>query len=229
MGKYRIVGTAAVLSGTLFFVGCGINTSPGNHSQRSHSTSSPQLNSAPSPTGPSSSPEDMNTSPSSPKATHATLAFQGSDVRRYVGTTIPPAVPTGYHGTDSATMIFSPTIYHTVEGFSGKLHGHTFVVDFYQDTAPSSAGLYVGVEYHQHPVYFGYGPAATFQILAFNGDNVVLGNMTQGTYMVLNLMTGQQNLQATMSEAQALPGYTQSTPPKQILGLSGTHYATNIP
>lgn len=158
-----------------------------------------------------------------------TLAFAGQHVVRYVGTQAPQAIPQGFKSAASQNLTFAPSTYHVVEGFSGTLGGHPFVLDFYQNTQPSSAGLYMGIEYNQHPVYFGDGPAAGFDVLAFKQDSVVLGNMAQGTYMVMNLETGQQNLNAVNSEAGALDGYTKSTPPPRILGLPGTNYPVSIP
>lgn len=157
------------------------------------------------------------------------LAFAGQHVVRYIGTQAPPAIPQGFKSPASQNLTFAPSTYHVVEGFSGALGGHPFVLDFYLNTQPSSAGLYMGIEYNQHPVYFGDGPAVGFDVLAFNQDAVVLGNMAQGTYMVMNLETGQQNLNAVNSEAVALDGYTKSTPPPQILGLPGTNYPVSIP
>lgn len=157
------------------------------------------------------------------------LTFAGQHVVRYIGTQAPPAIPQGFKSPASQNLTFAASTYHVVEGFSGALGGHPFVLDFYQNTQPSSAGLYMGIEYNQHPVYFGDGPAMGFDVLAFKQDSVVLGNMAQGTYMVMNLETGQQDLNAVNSEAVALDGYSKSTPPPRILGLPGTNYPVSIP
>lgn len=156
-----------------------------------------------------------------------TLVFAGTHVMRYDGAQVPRhVIPTGFH---KDRVVFSPVTYHPVEGFTGLLDGHPFVLDFYHNATPSSAGTYVGIRYDHHPVYFGYGPTVGFAILAFKQDAVVLGNMSSGNYMVLNLMTGQVSPSASEAENTALNGYSSLIPPTHILGLPGTDYSINIP
>lgn len=242
MMKYLILGGVGLLGSTLL-AGCGLSgnvattlTGNGNHNISGPVQTSPNDNSSTSSTPPTTSTSRSSTtivtapshnantesSTSNPSATTNSMTFYGNHVVRSVGTQVYQALPTGFKAAGQ-NLTFSTTAYHRVEGFTGTLEGHPFVLDFYQNTQ----GLFVGIQYNQLPTYFGYGPAAGFDVLAFNKDTVVLGNMAQGTYMAINLLTGQQS--AILSEATALNGYMKSTPPAHIFGLPGTNYPVTIP
>ncbi len=239
LGSVALAGCGAPYHASSTATSRGVSTvsSPGhaNRVPKAPSSSSAQKSVITPTRGPTSSVNPSSTfrkslsgkTTSTSSRTSHTLAFGGDHVVRYMGSQVPLALPAGFHASSGQHLIFSTAAYRPVEGFRGTLAGHSFVLDFYQNSQPSSAGLYVGVQYNHHPVYFGYGPAAAFDVLAFNQDTVVLGNMDQGTYMVLNLITGQQN--ALASETAALNGYSAVTPPSHILGLPGTHYAVRIP
>jgi hypothetical protein len=161
---------------------------------------------------------------SSPSAT-TTPPFAGTKVQRYTGPATPQALPNGYVDSSLPSPdTFSSHTYHRVEGFTGLLDGRPFVLDFYQHYP---VGLFVGLSYNGHPVYFGSGPAPVFDVLNFTGPDVVLGMPSAGAYMALNVMTGHP-LVSTRTVV-ALKGYSGLTAPAHILGLPAAIYPVDIP
>lgn len=77
------------------------------------------------------------------------------------GSAVPTSLPNGYQSTASPNLTYSSKDAQ-IEGFSGILDGHPFVLAFYNN-APE--GLLVAVSYNHRPVYFGYGPSAVFSVL----------------------------------------------------------------
>ncbi|POB09706.1 hypothetical protein CO251_14490 [Sulfobacillus sp. hq2] len=75
-------------------------------------------------------------------------------------------------------------------------------------------------------MYFGPGPSPVFSVINFTGDEVVLGNPAAGSYMAINLMTGQRTV--NLSAVLSLKGYPGIGLPSHILGLPGTHYSPQI-
>ncbi len=157
-------------------------------------------------------------------ATFGTPNFAGRNVQRTTGGSVPRAIPNGYQSTISPNLTFSSNTYTPTQGFSGTLAGHPFVLDFYQDYPQ---GLAVGVSYDNKPVYFGYGPSPVFSVINFTGNEVVIGNPASGSYMALNLTTGQQT--TNPSVINSLKGYTGLGLPSHVLGLPGTDYSSAIP
>ena len=153
-----------------------------------------------------------------------TPGFAGQEVQLDTAKHTPPAIPNGFQSPPGQQLTFSASRYHRVEGFTGRLHGHSFVLDFYQEP---HVGLFVGVQYQGHPRYFGYGPSPVFRVINFTQNTVILGNSAAGTYMALNLLNGQQTTHP--SQVVPLKGYSGLTGPAYILGLPGTHYPTTIP
>lgn len=158
-----------------------------------------------------------------PSTAGQTPPFAGTQVKFYRGVSTPAAVPAGYAGTNLAAA-FSPSVYHRVEGFSGTLAGHPFVVDIYSGY-PS--GLFVGVSYNHQPVLFAAGPAPVFDILNFTGDWMVLGSPSAGAYEAINLTNGHTLTQA--SQVVPLKGYEGLAPPTNILGLPGIQQSAAVP
>ncbi|WP_242968629.1 hypothetical protein [Sulfobacillus sp. hq2] len=156
-------------------------------------------------------------------ATFSTPEFAGVHVRRLTGTQIVPAIAQGYQSPTDKAMVFSSKAFVPLEGFSGYLDGHSFVFDIYQNY-PN--GLVLGASYHHVPVYFGPGPSPVFSVINFTGDEVVLGNPAAGSYMAINLMTGQRTV--NLSAVLSLKGYPGIGLPSHILGLPGTHYSPQI-
>nr|WP_243148208.1 hypothetical protein [Sulfobacillus thermotolerans] len=151
--------------------------------------------------------------------------FAGQQVQRYTGQQTPQALPNGFVASSAPSPhTFSSQTYHRVEGFTGILDSHPFVLDFYQD---SPVGLFVGVSYNGHPVYFGPGPAPVFDVLNFTGTDVVLGTPSAGAYMALNLVTGHPIV--STRAVVALKGYSGLTAPSHILGLPTATYPVDIP
>ncbi len=153
-----------------------------------------------------------------------TPAFAGHNVQHDIGTETPQALPNGFQAPKDQHMTFSDHTDHRLEGFTGTLNGHPFILDFYEDYP---VGDVVGVSYNSRPVYFGNGPAAVFDVLNFTGNTVVLGSPTVGAYMALNLVTGQSMVNP--SQVVPLKGYQGLTAPSHILGLPGTHYPVGVP
>lgn len=169
-------------------------------------------------------PVVVDASSSSHTAT-STPPFAGQEVQRYTGHHTPQALPNGYLASSTPShRTFSAQTDHRVEGFRGMLEGHPFVLDFYQD-AP--VGLFVGVSYNGHAVYFGPGPAPVFDVLNFTGTDVVLGTPSAGAYMALNLVSGHPIV--STREVVALKGYSGLTTPSHIPGLPTTAYSVAIP
>jgi hypothetical protein len=151
-----------------------------------------------------------------------TPAFAATSWRLAHGNQVVPAVAPGF--TDSAQhLTFSPRQYAPVEGFSGQLQGHPFVLDFYQQ---SRIGLFVGVQYNHRTVYFGYGPSPVFYILNFTGNSVVLGNPAGGQYMAINLISGRQTVNP--QDVVPMKGYRGLGLPNHVLGLSGQPISPRI-
>lgn len=82
-----------------------------------------------------------------------TPPFAGSQVRFTTKTAVPPAIPAGFSASPVSTP-FSSSAYHRVEGFTGMLGGHPFIVDMYTGY-PS---LFVGVNYNHRPLLFSASP-----------------------------------------------------------------------
>ena len=159
-----------------------------------------------------------STPPPAPGPSRAnTPPFAGTSVRFLTGAHVPPAVAPGYHG-------FSSKDFRPVEGFTGILHGHPFVLEFY---ARALHGLYVGIRYNARTVYFGTGPAPAFDVLNFTGNWVVLGTPSAGAYIVYNLVTGR--LLVATARIAALKGYRGLGTPRRVLGLPGLDVSPNIP
>ena len=133
------------------------------------------------------------------------------------------AVPSGF--TDAAQhLTFNPAKYTPVEGLSGQLNGHPFVLDFYQQ---ARVGLFVGVRYNHHTVYFGYGPSPVFSMLNFTGNSVVLGSPSAGQYMAINLINGRQTVKP--QDVVSMKSYRGLGVPNHVLGLSGQPISPLIP
>lgn len=139
------------------------------------------------------------------------------------GSQMVSAVPSGF--TDAAQhLTFNPAKYSPVEGLSGQLHGHPFVLDLYQQ---ARVGLFVGVRYNHHTVYFGYGPSPVFDMLNFTGNWVVLGAPSAGQYMAINLTNGKQIVNP--QDVVPMKGYRGLGVPNHVLGLSGQPISPRIP
>lgn len=163
--------------------------------------------------------------PSLSQSATSTPPFAGQQVQRFIGQHTPQALPNGFESSSAPSPhTFSIQTYHRVEGFTGTLDGHPFVLDFYQDYP---VGLFVGISYNGHPVYFGSGPAPVFDVLNFTGPDVVLGMPSAGAYMALNLVTGRPIV--STRELVALKGYSGLTAPSHILGLPTVTYPIDIP
>jgi hypothetical protein len=150
-------------------------------------------------------------------------SFSGMNVQLVSGLHVSSSIPNGY--TDKQTgLTYSNTKFQTVEEFTGTLKGKSFMLDFYREP---SDGIAVGVSYDHRPVYFGWGPAPQFNILNFTGSDVVLGSPAAGAYLAIDLISGQ--LITKTEQVVALKGYQGLQPPKDILGLPGSHYSIRIP
>jgi len=133
------------------------------------------------------------------------------------------AVPAGF--TNAAQQLtFNSAKYTPVEGLSGQLNGHPFVLDFYQR---ARVGLFVGVRYNYHTVYFGYGPSPVFYLLNFTGNSVVLGSPSAGQYMAINLTNGRQTVNP--QDVVPMKGYRGLGVPSHVLGLGGQPISPLIP
>jgi len=152
-----------------------------------------------------------------------TPSFAGAQVQFFRGTSAPPAIPAGYVGVHLAGA-FSSGTYHRVEGFTGILAGHPFIVDLYSGY-PS--GLFIGVNYNHQPVLFAAGPAPVFDVLNFTGDWMVLGDPAAGAYEAINLTSGR--VVTRLSQVIPLKGYSGLTPPPDILGLPGIQQSVTVP
>lgn len=149
-----------------------------------------------------------------------TPPFAGTSVRFLTGAATVPAVTAGYRNARQ-NLTFTAATYRPVEGFTGQLHGHPFVLDIYQDYP---VGLFVGVRYNHRTVYFGYGPSPVFGVLNFTGNWVVLGSPPSGQYMAINLITGRRS-----SDAVTLKGYRGLRAPQYVGGLAGLQVPSRVP
>ena len=134
---------------------------------------------------------------------------------------MPPAVANG-DPVAGGYGRFSSKEFRPVEGFTGILHGHPFVLDFYKRYPD---GLYVGIRYDRRTVYFGAGPAPLFDVLNFTGNWVVLGTPTLGAYEGYNLVTGAP----FPGHSAPLKGYPGLGTPRRVLGLPGLTVSPVIP
>ncbi|WP_242939527.1 hypothetical protein [Sulfobacillus thermosulfidooxidans] len=228
-----------IFSGTVL-AGCGtavqLSAPPSPH----HSQSSFRSQSASSVASPSHTPSTYNSrrgvnSSTSSSATTATPSpspgpihqslppFSGTITQRVVGSQGPQAVPNGFVSSPPSHVVFSPSHFTLVESFTGLLKTHPFVLDFYQN----SAGLFVGINYNHHPVFFGPGPAPVFNVLNFTGSWVVLGTPSAAAYEAINLTSGRTIVNP--EQAALLKGYTGLGLPSHILGLSHEEFPVSIP
>ncbi len=142
-------------------------------------------------------------------------------MQRYVGSPIPSALSPGFVANH---LTFSPRTYPSVEGFSGILRGHPFILDICHEAA---VGLFVGLRYNGQPVYFAAGPAPVFDVLNFTGTDVVFGTPSAGAYMALNLITGHPIV--NLKQVVPLKGYTGLMAPDHSLGVPITNWAATVP
>lgn len=149
--------------------------------------------------------------------------FSGTGVKLLTGKNTPSAIPVGYKGSQPGLTFANPT-FTPIEGFAGTLNGKKFVLDFYSN---KPNGIAVGINYNNKPVYFGFGPSPMFDVLNFTGENVVLGSSSTGSYMAINLVTG--NVNTNPSQVVSIKGYSGINPPNYVLGLPGTQYPVTIP
>jgi hypothetical protein len=149
--------------------------------------------------------------------------FSGTILKRVVGANGPQAIPDGFTSAPPSHLTFAPSQYPLVESFSGRLQEHPFILDFYQN----ANGMFVGVSYNHHPVFFGPGPVPTLNILNFTGDWVVLGTPSAGAYEAINLKSGHTIINP--EQAAQLKGYHGLGLPAHILGLPQKDLPVRIP
>lgn len=152
-----------------------------------------------------------------------TPPFAGSQVQFHTNGSIPPAIPAGFSRSRSSPS-FSARTYHLVEGFTGTLAGHPFILDIYADP---SRGLFIGLNYNHRPLRFGPGPSPVFDVLNFTGDWLVVGSPSAGAYEALNLVTGRALYRAR--QVVPLKGYRGLAAPQHVLGLAGIQAPVAIP
>jgi len=209
MAKSQALTTfGAVLLGTVLLSGCGSNI--GNVHEISAKLTRSKTTSAVS--GPAPSHDATSSKNHLPP-------FEGNHLKIRHGSYLPPAVFNDYQNVEEG-LIFSSK-YVALEAISGQIHGYKFVLEVYEK---SCQGLFIGVRYDHHTVYFGYGPSAWFQLLAFTGEAVLLGNPSSGMYMRIDLATGSESTE----NGGVFKNQPMLFPPNRILGLPGLRIPSQI-